>query len=326
MLNAVRTTILLAALTGLFMAVGFVVGGTAGMTLALGFALATNLIGYWNADKIVLRLQNAEEVDRYRAADLFEMVAGLAGKAGLPMPRIYLIHSDQPNAFATGRNPQNAAIAVSTGLLRFLEPREVRAVIAHEMAHVRNRDTLTMTLTATLAGAISMLAQFGLFFGGRSSSNPLGPLGTIATIIVAPLAAVMVQMAVSRTREYEADHDGAEISGDPLALATALEKISRMSRQFENPFARRFPGMAHLYIINPLAGSGMDNLFSTHPNVENRIAALVRQAEEMGQTGRGRPSGTERRDRRARPAASGASWRVPGTSTPPEDRPRGPWG
>lgn len=327
MANGLRTTFLLAALTGLFMAVGFVIGGQAGMVLALGFSLATNAIAYWNADKIVLRLQNAEPVSRGRAPELYDMVAGLAERAGIPMPALYLIHTHQPNAFATGRDPQNAAVAVSTGLLDALDHRELAGVVAHELAHIRSRDTLTMTVTATLAGAVSMLAQFGLFFGGRSSNNPLGPLGSLAMIILAPLAAMMVQMAVSRTREYEADRDGAEICGDPLALASALEKISQLARRFENPFARRNPGLAHLFIVNPLAGARMDNLFATHPDVHNRIAALRRMAREGDMHGRGGDG--RMRPVRHRPAGrrSGAEWRVPvvrgaGRAGPPA----GPWG
>jgi heat shock protein HtpX len=256
------------------------------------------------------------------------MVAGLAERAAIPVPQIYLIHTEQPNAFATGRNPANAAVAVSSGLLAHLEPREVAAVMAHELAHIRSRDTLTMTITATLAGATSMLAQFGLFFGGRNSNSPFGLLGTLAMVIVAPMAAVMVQMAVSRTREYEADRDGAEISGDPLALASALKKISQLSRQFENPFARRSPGMAHMYIANPLAGSRMDGLFSTHPAVENRIAALEKMANETPPLA---PQSASRRPvhdhQRRKPDAKRAGWRVPETGRSGSDFGHGgPWG
>lgn len=326
MLNAMRTTFLLAALTGLFMAIGFVVGGQTGMFWALGFSIFTNLVAYWNADKVVLRLQHAERVGRDRAPDLFDVVEQLVRRAGIPMPQLYLIRSDQPNAFATGRNPDNAAVAVSDGLLHHLEPREVAAVIAHELAHIRSRDTLTMTVTATLAGAISMLAQFGLFFGGRSSANPLGPIGSLAMIIIAPLAAMMVQMAVSRTREYEADKDGAEISGDPLALASALDKISRLARNFENPWARRTPGMAHLYIVNPLAGDRMDNLFSTHPDVQNRIAALVAIADKMGQTSRRRADKDMPKVSSHVRSRKGNNWRVPVTRRNRVDPQRGPWG
>jgi heat shock protein HtpX len=282
MLNAVRTTVLLAALTALFMLVGYLIGGTGGMLVAFGVAVVTNLVGYWNADKMVLRMQNAEPVDAARAPDLYRMVAQLAANAGIPTPKIYLIHTDQPNAFATGRDPEHAAVAVSSGLMQRLEPREVAAVISHELGHIRSRDTLTMVLTATLAGAISMLAQFGFFFGGnRNSNNPLGGIGVLIAIIVAPLAAMLVQMAISRTREYEADRDGAEISGDPLALASALAKISGAARRVPNVAAEQNPAMAHLYIVNPLSGARMDNLFSTHPDVENRIAQLQKLAATM---------------------------------------------
>jgi len=326
MMNAVRTTFLLAALTGLFMAVGFVVGGQGGMLLALGFSVVTNMIAYWNADKIVLRLQNAEPLDPRRAPEIYEAVEALARRAGIPMPKLYLIHSDQPNAFATGRNPDNAAVAISSGLVQHLTLREISAVIAHELAHIRSRDTLTMTITATLAGAISMLAQFGLFFGGRNSNNPLGPIGALAMVIIAPLAAMMVQMAISRTREYEADRDGAEISGDPLALASALEKISHLAKNFENRWARRTPGLAHMYIVNPLAGDRMDNLFATHPDVRNRIAALEKMAAEMGAMQPRRPEA--KRVRRPAPGNSGnPGWRVPTTRRHERDaHPKGPWG
>ncbi|HUV32850.1 MAG TPA: zinc metalloprotease HtpX [Devosiaceae bacterium] len=310
MVNAVRTTFLLAALTGLFMAVGFVVAGQGGMLIALGLALVMNLFSYWNSDKVVLRLQHAEPIGRGRAPDLIALVEGLAAAAGIAMPRLYLIHTEQPNAFATGRNPQNAAIALSTGLLKYLERDEVAGVLAHELAHIRSRDTLTMTITATLAGAISMLAQYGLFFGSRNAASPVGPVGAILAILLAPFAAIMVQMAISRTREYEADRDAAEITGDPLALASALDKISRLAKNFENPWARRTPGMAHLYIVNPLLGDRRsDNWFSTHPDVRNRIAALRDLAGRMSAT-RHVPARRARLERVGEPPRGGA-WRVP---------------
>lgn len=322
MYNTLRTGILLAGLTALFMAVGYLVGGTAGMTIAFGIALVTNFIGYWNADKLVLSLQHAEEVDPHRAPDLYGMVERLARNAGLPTPRVYLIHTDQPNAFATGRNPQNAAVAVSAGLLQRLEPRELAGVIAHELAHIRHRDTLTMTITATFAGAIGMLAQFGFFFGGnRDNNSPFGAVGAILAMLVAPLAAVMVQMAVSRTREYEADRGGAEISGDPLALASALRKIAAAAHVVPNMAAEQNPAMAHMYIINPLTGAGMDNLFSTHPDTENRIAALERLAATMGGGPYRGPSGPAD----AAPTPRGG-WRVPGTGAAVSGQSRGPWG
>jgi len=323
MFNAIRTTLLLAVMTGLFMAIGFIVAGTFGMFFALAFALVTNFIAYWNSDKVVLRMQRAKEIGWHESPDIFELVERLAAQAEIPMPKIYVMENKQPNAFATGRNPENAAIALSTGLLELLDYDEVGAVIAHEMAHIRSRDTLTMTVTATFAGAISMLAQFGLFFGVRNTSSPLGPVASIVMIIVAPMAALLVQMAVSRTREYEADMDGAQICGDPLALARALDKISKRAKNFENPFARRSPGMAHLFIINPLAGRGTDNLFSTHPNVENRIAALLELSKQMqveepqqGYLDRARPNAN----------ANNAGWRTPNSHVSDKNQPKGPWG
>jgi heat shock protein HtpX len=321
MFNGLRTGVLLAAMTALFMAVGYFIGGTNGMLIALGVAVVTNVFSYWNADKLVLRMQGAQEIDPGSVPDLYRMVKRLAANAGLPMPRLYVINTEQPNAFATGRNPQNAAVAVSAGLLRHLSDREVAAVVAHELAHIRSRDTLTMTITATLAGAISMLAQFGLFFGGSNNrDNPLGGIGVLLMIFLAPLAAALVQMAISRTREYEADRDGAVISGDPLALASALEKISGLSRRQVNVAAERNPAMAHMYIINPLSGARMDNLFSTHPDVNNRIAALVELSRQMpADRGVMAPEPIARR-----PGGGAGSWRVPGSR--PDDGQNGPWG
>ncbi len=328
MLNFFRTSVLLAALTAIFMVVGYVIGGQSGMLVAFGVAVVTNLIGYWNSDKLVLRMQNAREVDPRSAPDLHAMVEDLSQRAGIPTPRLYVIDTDQPNAFATGRNPQNAAVAVSSGLLRFLEPREVAAVVAHELAHIRSRDTLIMTITATFAGAISMLAQFGLLFGGGNSrNNPLGPIGVIIAVIVAPIAAALVQMAVSRTREYEADKDGAEISGDPLALASALSKISQVAQRTINMAAERNPAQAHMYIFNPLNGQRMDNLFATHPNVENRIAQLQRLAGEMQVDATGRRSEPRPARRETTPRNTGGGWRVPPTGNTENDGSRrGPWG
>ncbi|MGN6487561.1 MAG: zinc metalloprotease HtpX [Devosia sp.] len=330
MLNFFRTSVLLAALTAIFMAVGYVVGGQNGMLIAFGFAALTNLFGYWNADKLVLRMQNAFPVDPQQQPDLYRTVEALSQRAGIPTPKLYVIDTDQPNAFATGRNPENAAVAVSSGLLRYLEPREVAAVISHELAHIKNRDTLTMTITATFAGAISMLAQFGLFFGGGNSrNNPLGPFGALLAVLVAPIAAMLVQMAVSRTREYEADKDGAHIMGDPLSLASALSKISQLAQRTVNVQAERNPAQAHMYIFNPLSGQRMDNLFSTHPDVHNRIAALQKLAGEMRVDSTGRrppprfspPPGTA-------PRANGGGWRVPSTGATEADEGwrRGPWG
>ena len=285
-MNYVRTMMLLAAMTALFMGVGYLIGGTGGMVIAFLFAIGTNAFAYWNSDKMVLRMHNAEPVTRASAPELYEMVGRLAGRAGLPMPKVYIIREDQPNAFATGRNPDNAAVAATTGILRLLDRDELEGVIAHELAHVKNRDILTMTVAATVAGAISMLAQFGFFFGGgRDRDNPLGPIGVLLAVLFAPMAAMLIQMTISRTREYSADKLGAEISGNPLGLAAALRKISAYAARIPMPTAERNPTSAPLFIINPLSGQRMDNLFSTHPKVENRIAALESMARDMS----GRP-------------------------------------
>ena len=286
-MNMIRTAMLLAFMTALFMGVGYLIGGSGGMTIAFLIAAGMNLFSYWNADKMVLRMHHAVEVDERNAPEYYGIVRELAQRAGLPMPKVYLIDNPQPNAFATGRNPQNAAVAATTGLLDRLSHEEVAGVMAHELAHVQNRDTLTMTITATLAGAISMLGNFAFFFGGnRDNNNPLGIVGVIVAMIVAPLAAMMVQMAISRTREYSADRRGAEICGNPLWLAAALGKIAKTVERVHNPDAERNPATAHLFIINPLSGERMDNLFSTHPNTENRIAALEAMA---GRAGSGSP-------------------------------------
>jgi heat shock protein HtpX len=286
-MNYLRTTLLLAALTALFMGIGYLFGGASGALLALLLAAGVNLLAYWNADKLVLMMHGAQEVDARTAPDLYELVRGLAHRAGLPMPRVYLMDNPQPNAFATGRNPDHAAVAATTGLLQMLSRDELAGVIAHELAHIKNRDTLTMTITATIAGAISMLAQFGLFFGGgnRNNNGGVGALGSIALIILAPFAAMIVQMAISRTREYAADEMGARISGEPMSLASALAKIADAAEVIPNETAERVPASAHLFIVNPLSGARMDNLFSTHPAVENRIAALRQLAGQMGTSG-----------------------------------------
>ncbi|HZY67186.1 MAG TPA: zinc metalloprotease HtpX [Devosia sp.] len=324
MSNLLRTGVLIAAMTALFMAVGYFIGGQSGMMIALGVAAVTNLFAYWNADKMVLRMQNAVEVDPRRAPDLYRMVETLSERAGLPTPKLYVIETAQPNAFATGRNPQNAAVAVSSGLLNTLSSAEMAGVVAHELAHIKNRDTLTMTITATLAGAISMLAQFGLFFGGGNNrENPLGGIGALLMVFLAPVAAALVQMAVSRTREYEADKDGALISGEPLALASALAKISSVSQRTINVQAERNPAMAHLYITNPLSGARMDNLFATHPAVENRIAALQQLAGEIGGGRSYRPAP---RPDFTRAAQGSSGWRVPQFNEGDDRQSRGPWG
>jgi heat shock protein HtpX len=279
-----KTAILLAGLTGLFMGVGYLIGGASGAMIALVVAAATNLFAYWNSDRMVLSMYGAHEVDQRTAPDLFNLVAELAGRAGLPMPRVFLMDEPQPNAFATGRNPQNAAVAVTTGLMQSLSREELAGVIAHELAHIKNHDTLLMTITATIAGAISMLAQFGMFFGGNRDQGP-GIIGSIAMMILAPLGAMLVQMAISRTREYAADDLGARICGEPAWLASALAKIANAAHVVPNPEAERNPATAHMFIINPLSGQGMDNLFTTHPSTENRIAALQQLAAELGARG-----------------------------------------
>lgn len=276
-----RTAILLAGLAALFMGVGYLLGGAGGAMIALVIAAGTNLFAYWNSDRMVLSMHGAHEVDAHTAPDLVRMVAELAGRAGLPMPRVYVMDNYQPNAFATGRNPENAAVAVTTGLMQQLSREELAGVIAHELAHIKNHDTLLMTITATIAGAISMLAQFGLFFGGNRNNGP-GLIGSLALMILAPLGAMIVQMAISRTREYAADDLGARICGQPMWLASALVKISNSAHQIPNEDAERNPATAHMFIINPLSGHGMDNLFSTHPSTENRVNALQQLATQFG--------------------------------------------
>jgi heat shock protein HtpX len=281
-MNTMRTGLLMAALMGLFLAAGYLLGREQGMLIAFVMAAGMNLFAYWNADKMVLRMHGAKQVDRQSAPEFYGMVEELSQRAGLPMPKVYIMDNPQPNAFATGRNPENAAVAATTGLLQLLDRDEVAGVMAHELAHVKNRDTLVMTMTATIAGAISMLANFGMFFGGGRDRNPLGAIGMILMVILAPLAAMLVQMAISRTREYGADRGGAEISGQPLALASALAKISGAAHRIENPTAEANPATAHMFIINPLSGQRMDGLFSTHPDPRNRIDALKQFAQEIG--------------------------------------------
>ncbi|WP_181704568.1 zinc metalloprotease HtpX [Chthonobacter rhizosphaerae] len=321
-MNMVRTALLLAALTALFMGVGFLIGGQQGMVIAFVFAAGMNLFSYWNADKMVLRMHHAQEVDEHTAPEFYRMVRQLAANAQLPMPKVYIIHNPQPNAFATGRNPENAAVAATTGLLEMLEPEEVAGVMAHELAHVKNRDTLIMTITATIAGAISMLANFGFFFGGNrdNNGNPLGFVGVLLAMIVAPLAAMLVQMAISRTREYSADRLGAEICGSPQWLASALGKIAGGAARIPNMTAEANPATAHMFIINPLSGQRMDNLFSTHPATENRIAALMDFAREIG-----RPAAPMRTERVAEPARQGP-WGRSSAPTDSRSNRRGPWG
>ena len=283
-MNTAKTALLLAGLTGLFMAVGYLLGGQAGMLLALVIAAATNLFAYWNSDRMLLGMYGAQEVDRSTAPELYDMTAKLASRAGLPMPRLYIIHEDQPNAFATGRNPENAAVAVNTGLINLMSQEEVAGVIAHELAHIKNRDTLIMTITATIAGAISMIANFGMLFGNSRENNNQGPgiIASLALMILAPMAAMVVQMMISRTREYAADRLGGEIVGNPLWLASGLQRLEQGVQAIHNARAEYNPATAPLFIINPLSGARMDNLFSTHPNTGNRVQALIQQAQAMG--------------------------------------------
>ena len=276
MFNWVKTAMLMAAITALFGVIGAAIGGSSGMLLALGFALVSNFFAYWFSDKMVLRMYNAQEVDEASAPQFYSMVRELAERAGLPMPKVYLIDEEAPNAFATGRNPQHAAVAATTGILRVLSSRELRGVMAHELAHVKNRDILISTISATMAGAISALANFAMLFGGRSDDGrPANPLAGIAVALLAPLAASLIQMAISRSREYEADRGGAEISGEPDALADALGKI-QMYAEGRIPLgpAEAHPETAQMMILNPLSGGGISGLFSTHPPTEERIARL----------------------------------------------------
>ena len=280
-MNTLKTFMLLAAMTALFMGLGYLIGGAGGAMIAFLVAAAMNFFAYWNSDKIVLRMYSAKRVDETTAPNYVGIVKELAARANMPVPAIYIIDNPQPNAFATGRNEENAAVAATTGLIRMLSPEELAGVMAHELAHIKNRDTLTMTVTATIAGAVSMLANFALFFGGNRNAG--GVIGAIALAILAPMAAGLVQMAISRTREYSADRGGAEICGNPMWLASALERIDEAARRgAPNEAAEANPATAHMFIINPLNGSGRDSLFSTHPATANRIAELRKFAEASG--------------------------------------------
>ena len=274
-----RTALLLAAMTGLFLAVGYMIGGEGGMLIALLLAGGMNLFAYWNSGSMVLSMYGAREIGREDLPWFHDDVRVMAERAGLPMPKLYLIDGDQPNAFVTGRNPENAALAATRGLIARLSREEIAGVMAHELAHVKNRDTLIMTVTATIAGAISMLANFAFFFGGSRRDNPMGIVGTIALMILAPVAAMLVQMAISRSRESEADRIGAEICGRPLWLASALERLEAGTTAIDNHQAERNPATAHMFIVNPLHAYGHDSLFSTHPATANRVAALRRMAK-----------------------------------------------
>ena len=282
MFNLLKTAVLMAAITALFMTIGRLIGGQQGMVLALVLALGMNLFSYWFSDKLVLRMYNAQEVDAQSAPQFDRMIQDLAQRAEIPMPRVYLINEDAPNAFATGRNPSHAAVAATTGILRVLSERELRGVMAHELAHVKHRDILISTISATMAGAISMLANFAMFFGGRDDEGrPVNPIVSILVMILAPLAASLIQMAISRAREFEADRGGAEISGDPQALASALQKIHRVAQGVPLETTERHPETAQMMIMNPLSGGGISGLFSTHPSTEERVERLL----EMARTG-----------------------------------------
>jgi heat shock protein HtpX len=278
-MNFVRTALLLAGMTALFLAVGYLLAGEGGLLIAFAIALAMNAWAYWNSDKAVLRMHHARLVTEAEAPGLVGLVEQLARRAELPMPKVFILETDQPNAFATGRNPDNAAVAVTRGLMRNCDSEELSGVIAHELAHIKHRDTLTMTITATLAGAIGFLSQFAFFFGmGRGNRNPLGLIGTLAIMILAPLAAMVVQMAISRTREFSADRTGAEICGHPLWLARALQQIERLAGGVVNRDAERSPASAHMFIINPLHMGGVDNLFRSHPRTAERVRRLEAMA------------------------------------------------
>lgn len=282
MFNWIKTAMLMAAITALFGIIGALLGGQSGMLLALGFALVMNFFSYWFSDTLVLKMYNAQQVDATSAPQFYAMVQELAQRAQLPMPRVYLINEDAPNAFATGRNPEHAAVAATTGILRVLSERELRGVMAHELAHVKHRDILISTISATMAGAISALANFAVFFGGRDSEGrPTNPIASIAIAILAPLAASLIQMAISRAREFEADRGGAEISGDPQALASALDKIHRYAQGIPLTPAEAHPETAQMMIMNPLSGGGLSGLFSTHPPTEERIRRLQELARHI---------------------------------------------
>lgn len=280
-MNMTKTFMLIAAMTALFAAIGYFIGGQGGMVVAFGIAVVMNAGSYWFSDTIVLKMYKAQPVT---GGELFDMVGELARRAQLPMPKVYVIENRQPNAFATGRNPENAAVAVNTGLIEMMTRDELAGVVAHELAHIKNRDTLTMTIAATLAGAIGMLGNMAMFMGGGKDEhgNSRNPIVGIVVMIAAPIVASIVQMAISRTREYSADRTGAEISGNPQALASALAKLERGASQIGNETAENNPATAHMFIINPLSGRGMDNLFSTHPNTQNRIAALNELSQRGG--------------------------------------------
>ncbi len=326
-MNYAKTALLLVVLTGILVALGAVVGGQTGIVIAFIIALALNLFSFWQSDTLVLRMFKAQEVDERAAPEYYAVVREMAKRADLPMPRVYILNNPQPNAFATGRNPSRSAVAASTGLLDMLSREELSGVIAHELAHIKNRDTLTMTIAATIGGAISMFAQYmqiGMIFGGnRDNQNGVGLIPTLIAVFLAPFSATIVQMAISRSREYQADRMGAMICGNPRWLASALVKINAAARRIPNIPAERVPAAAHMFIINPLNGRGVDSWFSTHPNTENRIAELEALAREMGQlpetAGFDIPLG------RSESHAGGTSSTRGGPWSQTRDK-RGPWG
>ncbi|MBE9604026.1 zinc metalloprotease HtpX [Acetobacteraceae bacterium H6797] len=322
-----RTAILLGGMTALFVAIGGVMGGTNGMVIAFGIALAMNAFAWWNSDRAVLRMHNAQPVGPNEARQLYDMTAQLAARAGLPMPALYVIHEDQPNAFATGRSPERAAVAVTTGLIENMPPNEVAGVIAHELAHIKHRDTLIMTITASLAGGIGFLAQFGFLF--RSADGRRNPIAALAMMILAPIAAMLVQMAISRAREYEADRLGAEIAGDPMSLANALQRLESIAGRIVNQHAEANPATAHMFIVNPLHAFGVDSLFRTHPPTEKRVAALMELARQQGRgpgSGFGAGFGAGHGGFTAPPSPGPAPgpWSG-GRPARPVNRPRNPW-
>jgi len=291
-MNVFRTGFLMALLTGIFLVVGYLLGGGPGMVIAFLFAAGTNLFAYWDSDKMVLSMYRARQVDDSSAPDLVHIVRQLSDADGLPMPKVFIAENDQPNAFATGRSPEHAAVCVTTALLNRVSKVELAGVLAHELSHVKNRDTLTMTIVATLAGAVSMLANFAFFLGGGDRrNNPLGFVGVLLVMLFAPIAAMLVQMAVSRSREFEADRSDAMLSGRPLWLASALRRIEDAAEQTENPEAETHPATAHMFIINPLHGGGLSSLFASHPSTDERIARLQAMAGEMGQAPKPGPWG-----------------------------------
>lgn len=324
-MNYAKTALLLAALTAIFVAMGALVGGRSGLVVAFIIALVMNVMSLWKSDTMVLKMFKAQEVDPNSAPELVAIVRDLAARAELPMPRVYVMNNPQPNAFATGRSPKRSAVAVSTGLLESLNRDELAGVIAHELAHIKNRDTLTMAVAATIGGAVSMFAQYlqiGAIFGsGRNDDRGMGMIGTLAAMILAPMAAMLVQMSISRSREYAADRMGAMIAGNPLSLASALRKINAKARQIMNQPAEAIPAAAHMFIINPLNGRGIDNLFSTHPNVDNRIAELEALAREMGLSG-SLPSHEDVQP----PVEDGSGPQGVWVAGQSHSRPRRPWG